>query len=323
MKRILISILLTLLTVTSYAQDVLVRINSGAPSPLVQTRVEAGITSLLTVINEAWITGTSPDCGRINITASAAASLKAEWVNAPFHTTDDLVVEPVHNTTYGCLQMRGIPMEVQSGDDGAVEYIEAAVDVDNDGRILDFHFGVEASIYRQVMKAENDVTDSRRRQMILEYVEQFRSAYDKKDIDFLEQVFSDDALIITGKVIRRKTDDLHMIDIPTVRYNVQNKVQYLSRLRSVFATSGRISVRFSEIKVSRHPVKNDYYGVLVHQDYTSSVYSDEGYVFLLWDFTDEYRPQIHVRTWQPYWMDEGRTKIIDESEIMDINKLRM
>lgn len=40
------------------------------------------------------------------------------------------------------------------------------------------------------------------------------------------------------------------------------------------------------------------YGVTLHQKYTSTTYSDDGHLFLLWDFTDENHPKIHVRVWQ-------------------------
>ena len=41
------------------------------------------------------------------------------------------------------------------------------------------------------------------------------------------------------------------------------------------------------------------YGVTLRQRYSSDRYSDDGYLFLLWDFTDKSMPVIHVRTWQP------------------------
>ena len=51
-------------------------------------------------------------------------------------------------------------------------------------------------------------------------------------------------------------------------------------------------------QVIRHPMK-PFYGVTVLHGWTSGNYHDEGYLFMLWDFTDENASQIHVRTWQP------------------------
>jgi len=45
--------------------------------------------------------------------------------------------------------------------------------------------------------------------------------------------------------------------------------------------------------------------VTLHQTWQSSHYCDEGWLFLLWDFSVPEQPQIHVRTWQPYPLSES------------------
>ena len=87
-------------------------------------------------------------------------------------------------------------------------------------------------------------------------------------------------------------------------------------MKAVFSYNNYIKVTFDEIKVMRHPVNPDFYGVTLHQGYTSSSYHDDGYLFLLWDFTDEDMPQIHVRTWQP---DKFNGEKIPEDEIFNLN----
>ena len=53
----------------------------------------------------------------------------------------------------------------------------------------------------------------------------------------------------------------------------------------------------------------------LHQSWKSTNYSDEGYVFLLWNFSNEEKPQIEVRTWQPEIVNG---KKIDDDEIISI-----
>ena len=48
----------------------------------------------------------------------------------------------------------------------------------------------------------------------------------------------------------------------------------------------------------KHGAKPNIYGVILHQDWKTSTYMDDGWLFLLWDFNDPEKPQIHVRTWQ-------------------------
>ena len=40
------------------------------------------------------------------------------------------------------------------------------------------------------------------------------------------------------------------------------------------------------------------------QGWFTKNYSDEGIVFIVWDFTDEFNPKIMVRTWQPMEIDD-------------------
>jgi len=138
-------------------------------------------------------------------------------------------------------------------------------------------------------------------------VEQFRNAYCQKDINFMDQVFSEDALIITGKVMKSVK-----YEGPKVEYSVKNKQQYLNNLRGVFAKNKYINVHFDDISVVRHGSKPNFYGVTLRQGWRSSTYSDDGVVFIVWDFTDEFAPKILVRTWQSLEeVDELGNKVFD------------
>lgn len=170
------------------------------------------------------------------------------------------------------------------------------------------------NLYMNVIKSNLQLTDLRRRQLILDYVEQFRTAYNQKDIKFLEQVFSDDALIITGRVVMQKHEE--GFTTPKVVYNKQSKQQYLTNLRGTFKRAKYIKVTFDDIEVMRHPTNPNFYGVTLHQGYTSSNYHDDGYLFLLWDFTNEDRPMVHVRTWQP---DKIGGKKLPKDEIFNLS----
>ena len=67
---------------------------------------------------------------------------------------------------------------------------------------------------------------------------------------------------------------------------------------------------FDEVEVAMHPVDVNYYGVTLKQSWNSDGYSDEGHLFLLWDFSNPDMPQIHVRTWQPEeWIKKTGEKV--------------
>lgn len=162
--------------------------------------------------------------------------------------------------------------------------------------IGDHPFAKEAA---KVISGRLEESDSMSRRSILNYCEHLRTAYTTKDIDFIRQVFSDDALIIVGHMVKSgKTSDLIAGASDHVRYSIRTKDAYINRLAEVFAANKKIDIRFSDFRIMRHPSITGIYGVTLRQKYSSDLYSDEGYLFLLWDFRNASMPQIHVRTWQ-------------------------
>ena len=147
-------------------------------------------------------------------------------------------------------------------------------------------------------------------------------SYLTKDIDFLEQLFSEEALIVVGTVVKRAAvGEVRYLSPEQVRYSVKRKREYLNRLREIFQANQRVEVNFTDFSIKRHPTKVGIYGVSVKQNYRSDMYSDQGYLFLLWDFRDRTAPKIHVRTWQPRMLDE-RTPL-PEQEIFNIGSFNL
>ena len=150
------------------------------------------------------------------------------------------------------------------------------------------------------------------RRMILNYCEHLGTSYTTKDIDFLRQVFSDQALIIVGNVVR-SADNNSATGIEgdeKVTFSLKTKKEYLERLEKVFAANKKIDVKFTDFRIMRHPTMEGIYGVSMKQKYTSDRYSDDGYLFILWDFRNKSMPLIHVRTWQPAASVNGEKEII-------------
>ena len=293
-----------------------VTISDGIDNASVKTKMETKMSALLTEINAAQASGRAINFTNLNLSSSVQQSLSMLWENSPFMCTDDEIVERCLTTNTG-YQVRNIPLMMKPKADrnfNESEYQEAVISFDKQGNVESFYLSIAMNLYMEVIKNNNEITDLRRRQLILDYVEQFRTSYNTKDINFLQQVFSDDALIITGKVISQKKDNIKLPD--KIVYNKQTKQEYLGKLQKIFANNSYIKVMFDAIKVMRHGTNPNMYGVTLHQGWTTSSYHDEGYVFLLWDFTDEEHPQIHVRTWQP---DQFNGSQLPEDEIFSLN----
>ena len=285
---------------------------------VLKEKVQHSVSKLLTEINTAQADNKVPDLSGINMAKDAKNAVMMLWDNTPFRCSETEVIERClkHGKEY---QVRNIPLFLTLKDKNSTEdkYQEAVIGFDNNGMITDFHFALATNLYTKVLKENQAVSDFRFRQMILDYVEQFRTAYNTKDINFLNQIFSDDALIITGKVVKTVPSDMNkFISGEKVIYTKQSKKEYLSKLTSIFKSNKRINVLFEDIDVIRHPAKENFYGVTLKQGYSSDRYSDVGYLFLLWDFTNEDAPKIHVRTWQPEMLSKG--KPLPEEEIFTV-----
>ena len=177
-------------------------------------------------------------------------------------------------------------------------------------------FFAEAS---KVISGKLEEKDADNRRMILNYCEHLRTSYTTKDIDFLRQVFSDQALIIVGNVVR-SADNNSATGIEgdeKVTFSLKTKKEYLERLEKVFVANKKIDVKFTDFRIMRHPTMEGIYGVSMKQKYTSDRYSDDGYLFILWDFRNKSMPLIHVRTWQP------AASVNSEKEIIGIRDFNL
>ena len=151
----------------------------------------------------------------------------------------------------------------------------------------------------KVLSGKLEETDSANRHQILSYCEHLRTSYTTRDIDFIRQVFSDNALIIVGHIVKTGSTSSGISNSPKVTYSIRSKQEYLSKLAKIFDANRKLDVKFSDFKILRHPTVPGIYGVTLRQKYACDTYSDDGYLFLLWDFRNPSMPLIHVRTWQP------------------------
>lgn len=132
---------------------------------------------------------------------------------------------------------------------------------------------------------------------LLSFMEDYQTAYALRRIDYLERIFSENALIISGyKVMKKDRSDGISLHGYT-RYDTLNKMQYMERLRRQFKTKEYINLNFTDTEFKQAFNVEDFFGVRVRQEYFSSNYGDVGYLFLLVDLRGE-DPIIHVRAWQ-------------------------
>ncbi len=166
------------------------------------------------------------------------------------------------------------------------------------GKVESLAFGLSQTALDNIVK--NDTWKEHERLILVNFLEQYKTAYALKRIDFIEQIFSDDALIITGTVVKVKPNETNRFKgNQIVEYNRQDKQTYIKNLRYSFSSKEYINLKFEESKISKAGKGGDIYGVQIKQNYFSANYGDVGYLFLMVDLNNPEEPIIHIRTWQP------------------------
>lgn len=141
---------------------------------------------------------------------------------------------------------------------------------------------------------------------LINFMENYKTAFALKRLDYIESIFADDALIIVGNVLKKAPDvENPWRDNEIIKYNTYTKQQYISNLAANFRRNEFINIRFEDNIVRKTENDDKIYGIQIEQHYFSSTYADKGYLFLMIDLSDTLRPMIYVRTWQPKKNPDG------------------
>lgn len=291
--------------------EVKVSITADTDNATMKEAIENNASRLLSCFNATIMEGKKLKeyLKPLNLPKDVDELVRDLWKSSPMMCPVGEVKCKLLNLPGGGFQLRDIPISMlaNNGDDKDLVF-----NFDNQGNLTNIYVALELHNYRNVIVDGVAVEDFMRRQIILDFVENFRTAYNRKDLDYLRQVFSNDALIITGKVLKKKekSSDLmnRSLGATKVLQTVMNKEQYMKNLQKVFGRNSYIDVKFEEMSVKRHPAHQRIYGVTMKQYWNSSTYSDVGYLFLMINFENEMQPTIEVRTWQPdKYADTGET----------------
>lgn len=267
----------------------------------VRQKMEANASHFLSEVNRAWSDNDQPKPNDKMVATTFNDDLSRMWQTAPFYVPEDIIIQPIIQQRDGYYEIRNVPLyfliDSESDEEREEVYEEGVIRFSPSGLITEFRIGLPMYRYQSLIQQSKDSVDGENREMILSFIEIFRTSYNQKDINFIESVFSDEALIIVGRVIEGTGEE--SVFGQQVEYLQFNKEDYIDRLRTIFDANSWIKVSFEDIKIDRHPRHQYMYGVYLTQDYTSSIYSDTGYLFLMIDFRKQEEPLIHVRTWEP------------------------
>lgn len=213
--------------------------------------------------------------------------------------------QPVFHRSADGVVCRGVQMSFSFAYGLRKSFVEEVVfTLDTDARIKNVSFGLGQVAEQDILC--KGVWDENVRVAIMQFLENYKTAYALKRLDYLNTIFDDNAVIITGSVARnsgqrglRLDTDSRRFTQKDVRYNRQTKEQYMRNLRRCFDSNEFVNIRFSSNDVVKLGKGGEMYSIQIEQDYYSTTYGDHGYLFLMVDLNDAEHPLIKVRTWQP------------------------
>ncbi|MBR5478012.1 MAG: LPP20 family lipoprotein [Bacteroidaceae bacterium] len=211
----------------------------------------------------------------------------------------------------GIVVARGLQMSFSFGGKSKNTFVEDVVfTFTTDGKIDNVSFGLGSIATNDILCKEAPEWSNEAREQLMEFLENYKTAYSLERLEYLRDIFSDDAVIIVGNVTRRMTNVNSEIGISIkgqeiIRYNRYTKDTYISHLDQVFRRNEFINIRFTNNDVQKLTkfADKELYAIQIGQEYKSSLYADMGYLFLLVDMTNPKEPIIKVRTWQPNEVD--------------------
>ena len=205
--------------------------------------------------------------------------------------------------------VRSIPLkfDFRSSNEDFTEKVNFVFDEKN--KVDGVTFSLSDTAINDIMS--RDYGTDEEKALIINFVEQYKTAYCLKDLEFIKDVFCDDALIIVGRVVKRKPDDYadklyQQLGDEMIEYVTLKKAEYISRLQKQFSRKEFINIRFSDNQIERVMNKDKkVFGMQIGQYYYSSDYRDKGYLFLMFDLENPDEPKIMVRSWQPEKAEDG------------------
>ena len=221
-----------------------------------------------------------------------------------FPNTNDYKVAGFQDHKY----IRGIAVKLNARNNN-VEFVEKlSFRLDTANRISNISFTLSDIATSDILSQARWPNKSK--WQIINFLENYKTAYALERYDYIDKIFSDNALIIVGqKIEEAKFADSQSYSLSGDKYKFTRltKEQYMYRLRRIFKKNEFINIQFENNIVKKRDNKSEIYGINIKQNYFSSTYADQGYLFLMVDMADTSNPIIHVRAWQPEKFDDGQT----------------
>lgn len=271
-------------------------VNGSMQSPLALTDMGTLGTAVMKPVMQALLSGFIEQC-RKKFTAEGWEEFSKLMGYGKVTLMDDIHLD--YFADGDCVVCRGLPVSCRFNR-GRVFNEKLSFYIDsNSKQITHVAMGLGREAMNGVVLGHLDWSEKSRTR-IVGFLEDYRTAYATKNLEYLDKVFDDNAVIVLGKRLQvaPQLNKEGYMNNHRVQFTQLTKREFLRNLRRQFQSKDYINLHFSQNRIYQLQKGVERYGIEIKQDYYSSNYGDTGYLTLIFDLTNPDQPVIHVRTWQ-------------------------
>lgn len=280
----------------SPAESTSTDVNGSMQSPLALTNMGTLGTAVMKPVMQALRSGSIEQC-RKKFTAEGWEEFSKLMGYGKVSLMDDIHLD--YFADGDCVVCRGLPVSCRFNR-GRVFNEKLSFYIDsNSKQITHVAMGLGREAMNDVVLGHLDWSEKSRTR-IVGFLEDYRTAYATKNLEYLDKVFDDNAVIVLGKRLQvaPQLNKEGYMNNHRVQFTQLTKREFLRNLRRQFQSKDYINLHFSQNRIYQLQKGVERYGIEIKQDYYSSNYGDTGYLTLIFDLTNPDQPVIHVRTWQ-------------------------
>lgn len=280
----------------SPAESTSTDVNGSMQSPLALTDMGTLGTAVMKPVMQALRSGSIEQC-RKKFTAEGWEEFSKLMGYGKVTLMDDIHLD--YFADGDCVVCRGLPVSCRFNR-GRVFNEKLSFYIDsNTKQITHVAMGLGREAMNDVVLGHLDWSEKSRTR-IVGFLEDYRTAYATKNLEYLDKVFDDNAVIVLGKRLQvaPQLNKEGYMNNHRVQFTQLTKREFLRNLRRQFQSKDYINLHFSQNRIYQLQKGVERYGIEIKQDYYSSNYGDTGYLTMIFDLTNPDQPVIHVRTWQ-------------------------
>lgn len=280
----------------SPAESTSTDVNGSMQSPLALTDMGTLGTAVMKPVMQALRSGSIEQC-RKKFTAEGWEEFSKLMGYGKVTLMDDIHLD--YFADGDCVVCRGLPVSCRFNR-GRVFNEKLSFYIDsNTKQITHVAMGLGREAMNDVVLGHLDWSEKSRTR-IVGFLEDYRTAYATKNLEYLDKVFDDNAVIVLGKRLQvaPQLNKEGYMNNHRVQFTQLTKREFLRNLCRQFQSKDYINLHFSQNRIYQLQKGVERYGIEIKQDYYSSNYGDTGYLTLIFDLTNPDQPVIHVRTWQ-------------------------